>query len=188
MTASRNGQDDKDLFQRTVGAVTPVKGDKIQPPVRRGSAMKQKPGAAAAAPATAAAADGEENLADFQDAAASAGGELRYRRPGVQDKAFQRLQRGQERMEAELDLHGVTIAAARGRLAAFLDRCLVRGCRCVKIVHGKGLHSAQGQATIKSLAGGWLQQRREVLAYCSAKPRDGGAGALYVLLKKRARH
>ncbi len=184
MTGSHNGRDDEDLFRRTVGAVTPIKGDKIQPPRRRDGAMKQPPGAAAGA---ATAFGGEKNLADVQDAAVSAGGELRYRRPGVQDKAFQRLRRGQERMEDELDLHGVTIAVARNSLAAFLDRCLVRGCRCVKIVHGKGLHSAQGQATIKSLVGGWLQQRQEVLAYCSAKPRDGGAGALYVLLKKRAR-
>ena len=60
--------------------------------------------------------------------------------------------------------------------------------RCVCIVHGKGLHSVDGKAVLKSAVNDWLRKIDDVLAFCSAKNSDGGVGALYVLLRRsRAR-
>ena len=111
------------------------------------------------------------------------GDELLYRRPGIQDKVFRRLRRGQFAISAELDLHGLTVEIAKDSLASFLKQCVIRNHRCVRIIHGKGLRSKQGRPTIKSLIGGWLKQRQEILAYCSARQVDGGTGAIYVLIK-----
>ena len=80
-----------------------------------------------------------------------------------------------------LDLHGLTQAAARRAIDEALDRARETGIRCLLIIHGKGLRSA-GEATLKHLSTRHLKTRAEVRAYCSAQVRDGGTGALYVLL------
>ena len=119
----------------------------------------------------------------FDTEAAETGDELLYRKPGIQDKVFRKLRRGQFAVAAELDLHGYTVQHARDSLSDFLRECITRNRRCVRIIHGKGLRSGPGRPTIKSRIGNWLQQRQEVLAYCSARQVDGGTGAVYVLLK-----
>ncbi len=113
------------------------------------------------------------------------GGEayVAHARPGVQPRVLRRLKRGQYSVEAYLDLHGHSRDEARAAVAAFVHRQRRRGVRCVCIVHGKGYRSAQGRAVIKHHLTTWLRQLEEVNAFCSALPRDGGTGALYVLLK-----
>ncbi len=106
-----------------------------------------------------------------------------HARPGVQRRVLQRLKRGQYSVEAHLDLHGHTRDQARAAVAAFVHRQWRRGARCVCIIHGKGHRSAQGRAVIKHHLTIWLRQLEEVTAFCSALPKDGGTGALYVLLK-----
>ncbi|HHM06220.1 MAG TPA: DNA mismatch repair protein MutS [Gammaproteobacteria bacterium] len=113
------------------------------------------------------------------------GEELNYLRPGIPRLVMRRLRRGQYSVGAELDLHGFTLPRAQQALGDFLRTCRVRGIRCVRIVHGKGLNSPDGVPVIKLKLQHWLRQRREVLAYCSARPVDGGAGALYALLERR---
>jgi DNA-nicking Smr family endonuclease len=68
-------------------------------------------------------------------------------------------------------------------LAGFLAECLHHGQRCVRVIHGKGLGSPQKLSILRQLVRGWLAQREEVLAYCQARPHDGGEGALLVLLR-----
>ena len=176
-------QDESELFRRAVGPVTPVKQDRVhyQPP-------KPKPKRLAREPEDFSDAARPEMATGFVDAEeAQTEGQmeelLSYQGPGVQRRTFQKLRRGQRPAEAELDLHGMRVEAAKESLADFLAQCARQNRRSVRIIHGKGKRSAQGRPTIKSLIGGWLRQRREVLAYCSARPQDGGAGALYVLLK-----
>ena len=70
-------------------------------------------------------------------------------------------------------------------LAAFLDRCGHRGARCVHIIHGKGHGSSNQGPVLKNKVNAWLRQREEVLAFCSAQPKDGGTGAVYVLLRRK---
>ena len=115
------------------------------------------------------------------------GDELEYRRPGVQDRVMRKLRKGQYSIQAELDLHGLTIAQAREELAVFLVHCQRQGLRCVRIIHGKGLRSGPRGPVLKGKVAGWLRQRNDVLAYCSARPVDGGHGALCVLFRNPGR-
>lgn len=177
-----NERAEVELFQRSVGEVTPIRQDSIHP-------WSSKP---APIPAQRLADDAAvvREMAEgafFDTGGAGTGEALLYKKPGVQDKVFRKLRRGQFAVSAELDLHGYTVQHARECLSDFLKQSLVRNLRCVRVIHGKGLGSKQGRPTIKSRIGGWLQQRQEVLAFCSARQQDGGAGALYVLLKNRRR-
>ena len=121
---------------------------------------------------------------DFRPEDVETGEELLFSRPGLQTKLMRQLRRGQLSIGAELDLHGYTVLEARQALTEFLHDCLQHGDRCVRIVHGKGFGSKEKLPVLKNKVNGWLQQRDEVLAFCSARPADGGTGALYVLLKK----
>jgi DNA-nicking Smr family endonuclease len=85
-------------------------------------------------------------------------------------------------IQDELDLHGLIVPDARAILAEFLASCARRGLRCVRIIHGKGLRSRNGQPVLKQKVAKWLMQRDDVLAYCQARPVDGGGGAAVVLL------
>ena len=112
------------------------------------------------------------------------GDDLFHRREGVQLAVMRKLRRGQYRCQAELDLHGMIVDVARQCLAVFLRDALDRDYRCVRIVHGKGLRSGHRGPVLKTKVAGWLRQRNEVLAFCSARPNDGGTGAVYVLLRR----
>jgi len=108
---------------------------------------------------------------------------LLYKAPGLQNGVMRKLRRGQLRMNAELDLHGLKAEAAALELERFLSDCHDQDLRCLRIIHGKGHRSANGPV-IKPLVATWLERRPEVLAFCSARPSDGGSGALYVLIAK----
>ena len=110
---------------------------------------------------------------------------LTYRGEGIQDSVWKKLRRGQFRLEAECDLHGLNRDDARLEMARFLAQCIDQGRRCVRIVHGKGNGSPNSGPVIKRHLDGWLRRRREVLAFCSARGHDGGPGAVYVLLRGR---
>jgi DNA-nicking Smr family endonuclease len=122
---------------------------------------------------------------DFDPIDEATGEELLFARIGIQKQVLRKLRQGKFALEAELDLHGLRVTEARQRLILFLNQCRDRGLRCVRIIHGKGLGSQQKQPVLKGKTSHWLQQRDEVLAFCSARPVDGGTGAVYVLLKRR---
>jgi DNA-nicking Smr family endonuclease len=104
-----------------------------------------------------------------------------YKLDGVPNKTLRKLSKGQYNVEAVLDLHRKTIEEARHAITQFLHECLNRGIRTVIIVHGKG---KPGSAPVlKNKVNHWLRQVESVLAFCSAMPRHGGNGAVYVLLK-----
>ena len=109
--------------------------------------------------------------------------ELSYRTDGIQDSVFRRLKRGAYRVGDELDLHGLRSGEAKQAVAQFLAHCQQRDIRCVRIIHGKGLRSKGDGPVLKQHLDGWLRRRDDVLAYCSARPQDGGTGAVYVLLR-----
>jgi DNA-nicking Smr family endonuclease len=111
------------------------------------------------------------------------GEEFFFRRSGVAPLAMKRLRRGYWPIQAELDLHGMTSDQARACLIGFLDECKQLGLRCVRIIHGKGLSSRNHEPVLKQKTASWLMQRDEILAFCQARPMDGGSGAVIVLLK-----
>ncbi|MEJ2576652.1 MAG: Smr/MutS family protein [Gammaproteobacteria bacterium] len=170
-------RDDKppehDLFRQAMGDVEPLPQDRTDPYRRRrrperlhlpiGDENRDEPG------------DLQVDTPDF----------LEFKRAGIQHRVFHDLQRGMIEAEATLDLHGMRVEYARKALTQFLAQSLVVGRRCVRIVHGKGRRSSQAQPILKQKTNQWLQQREEVLAFCSAPRWDGGTGAAYVLLSRK---
>ncbi len=110
---------------------------------------------------------------------------LEFSRPGVQKRLLRELRRGRIAARSELDLHGLSVSAAQGALVDFLNRCLARGERSVRIIHGKGYGSSDRQPILKQQVNLWLRQIPSVSAFCSARRREGGTGALYVLLARK---
>jgi DNA-nicking Smr family endonuclease len=111
------------------------------------------------------------------DEALETGEELSYLREGMARQTLRKLRRGQWAIQDGVDLHGLTREQASAVVVEFLDYCLARGLRCVRIVHGKGL------GILKAKLRTWLPRRDEVLAFCQAPATEGGSGALLVLLK-----
>jgi DNA-nicking Smr family endonuclease len=118
------------------------------------------------------------------------------RTPGLDRRTSERLKRGQLPIEARLDLHGMTQDQARHALDRFIGHAHDRGLRAVLIITGKGLklrgeeHDPWETAPgiLKHQTPRWLNEapnRARVLAFTPAQPRDGGAGALYVLIRRR---
>jgi DNA-nicking Smr family endonuclease len=108
---------------------------------------------------------------------------LSYRRDGISAETLRKLRRGFWVVQGELDLHGHRVEEARYALGEFLRNAMHRGRRCVRIVHGKGLGSRDGVPILKGKVRTWLIRREEVIAFCQARPTEGGAGALIVLLR-----
>lgn len=106
-----------------------------------------------------------------------------YVRADAAPDTARKLKAGHWRAGAELDLHGLRVEQARHAVISFLDECLSQGVRCVRIVHGKGYGSEGMSPVLKEKARAWLAQKPEVLAFSEASPREGGSGALVVLMQ-----
>ncbi len=106
-----------------------------------------------------------------------------FARPGVPESTLRKLRRGQYRIQAELDLHGLTQAQAKVQLREFLNAAWQRDARCLRIVHGKGLRSGATGPVLRALVNSVLRRTAPVLAFTSARQVDGGTGAVYVLLE-----
>jgi DNA-nicking Smr family endonuclease len=107
---------------------------------------------------------------------------LSFRRSGIGTDVTRKLRRGEWAIQRQLDLHGLRRDEAREQLSFFIREAHKHGIRCVRVVHGKGLGSPGKAPVLKSRVHSWLVQKEEVLAFVQAKPADGGAGALVVLL------
>lgn len=128
------------------------------------------------------------SIALFDPTELSIGSEDRlfFSRPGLQNKRIKQLKQGDIRQSDCLDLHQMTVEQARGMVLNFLLHSREHSYNCVRIIHGKGKLNLSG-AKLKNYVNCWLMQIPWVLAFSSAQSRDGGAGALYVLLR-RIRH
>jgi len=108
---------------------------------------------------------------------------LSFRRPGLGPDVVRKLRAGHWSIQAQVDLHGLRREQAREALAGFLRQAHHDGLRCVRVVHGKGLGSPGKTPVLKSKVHSWLVQKNEVMAFVQARPAEGGAGALVVLLR-----
>ncbi|KFZ28258.1 DNA mismatch repair protein MutS [Pseudidiomarina atlantica] len=111
---------------------------------------------------------------------------VEYRRDGVQHGVYKRLKQGHYGIEASLDLHHHTLRQARQALFDFIQLCHRRGVRSAIVVHGMGRHSKPHPALLKSYVVKWLKQLEPVMAFHSAQRQHGGAGSVYVMLRKNA--
>lgn len=107
--------------------------------------------------------------------------------PGMDRNLMRALRRGDFSLQGRLDLHGMTQAEAKTAVDRFLTDSRRAKRRCVLIVHGKGLNSKDQLPVLKEAVRTWLSQKhvgKQVLAFATARPQDGGAGAVYVLLRR----
>ncbi len=175
---------DADLFRQSVAGTHPLKqkNSASHPPHRAQSSPHIRQHPQDASPSL------QDRLSDegeVEDVTSS--DELRFARPGLQHSVIKKLRRGQYNIDAELDMHGMVVSEARAALLAFLHACKTDNARCVRIVHGKGHGSSNRRPVLKNSLNHWLKQIDEVLVFCSALPKDGGTGAVYLLLKRSKR-
>jgi DNA-nicking Smr family endonuclease len=163
--------DEVALFRATVGAVEPLpKQNRITPQ----AAPRQPLWSASTSPDPV-----PDTLSDIHDITPPDD----YLSNGLSRMTLRKLRRGHWPIEDSLDLHGSHIDTARKLLQEFLHEAAQCNWRCVLIIHGKGINSQGGEAVLRKLTRHWLTQRPDVLAFCDAQPRDGGSGAVMVLLK-----
>ncbi|MBU1450767.1 MAG: Smr/MutS family protein [Proteobacteria bacterium] len=106
---------------------------------------------------------------------------------GVGPELMDRLAQGAFPIQDHLDLHGLGLQEAQQEVSAFVDSAAARGLRHVLLVHGRGKGSPGGVPVLKQALAAWLEHKRfarRVLAFCTARTIDGGAGAMYLLLRK----
>jgi DNA-nicking Smr family endonuclease len=170
---------ERGLFASSVGQVIPLRKPAAPHPSRpRPAPLPQQREADEAAVLAESISDefDAESLLETDDT-------LAFRRPDVGADVVRKLRRGVWALQAQLDLHGLRREEARERLGAFLRESARAGLRCVRVIHGKGNGSPGREPVLKGKVRHWLVQRDEVLAFTQARPVDGGAGALIVLLK-----
>ncbi|MDQ7073604.1 MAG: Smr/MutS family protein [Gammaproteobacteria bacterium] len=176
-TERQLSQADLELFRLTVGTVTPLKNrpnvpDTKKPlPRLRKQTKEERKGQ-------------PDRLSDHYQPIEHGDEQLSFARSGLQKATLKKLKKGHYRIEERLDLHGYRRQEARQILQEFLHYAHKNSYRCLILIHGKGRSSKEHGPILKPLVASWLQQSEEVLAYCTARQKDGGAGALYLLLRR----
>jgi DNA-nicking Smr family endonuclease len=175
--SGKRGDPESELFRDAVRDVKPL-AERTRAP-----SAKRKPQAKArftAADRALVLVESLQGLAagDFTDT----GDEISFRRDGVQDRVMRKLRRGEYRVEAVCDLHGLRVDEAKAALREFLAEALATRLHCVRIIHGKGKGSGPRGPVIKVAVNMILRKTGPVLAFTSARRVDGGTGAINVLL------
>jgi DNA-nicking Smr family endonuclease len=180
--AQRQATAEKDLFIKAAGAVQPLV-DK-----RRALLKKEQPKPVPVQQQRDEQSALQESISDEFDVSTllDTDEHLSFRRPGIGADVTRKLRQGQWSIQRQLDLHGLRSDEAREALGQFIREAHKHGIRCVRVIHGKGLGSPGKTPVLKSRVHSWLVQKNEVLAFVQAKPADGGAGALVVLLAPSA--
>ena len=173
---------DRDAFAKAMQGVKPLRRDeristsrKPAPRPRNAKAVRQE--------MLSESLDNRGNA--LHDELEQIGEEIAFRRANVPEKVFRQLRRGRFSIEAEADLHGLTVYEAKQLLREFICEASLEGLGCVRVIHGKGLRSGPGGPVLKGNVQRWLSQWNEVLAFVTARAKDGGSGAVYVLLRRR---
>ncbi len=108
---------------------------------------------------------------------------LFFAQTGLQFKTQKQLRQGKIIIDDHLDLHGFTITEARQTLLEFIQFAQKQQIRCIRLVHGKGYRASSNKPILKNKINSWLRQHPDILAFSSAQPKDGGTGAMYILIK-----
>jgi DNA-nicking Smr family endonuclease len=186
--ASAATGDEQDLLARAMHGVVPLSAQGRQRVARATPSSEPRPPLSEEAEGLAALAELVAGNVDFDvtDTREYVEGVV----SGLDPRVVRQLRRGEFAWQAHLDLHGLTAAAARPAVERFLVDSLRAGHRCVLVVHGRGHNSKDRTPVLKEKLVSWLARSalsRMVLAFTTARPHDGGAGAMYVLLRRDRR-
>ena len=178
LEAERRAEAERNLFTRAVGQVQPIAAKprvQVNIPAPMPRRLQQDIDDAAAL---------QESMSDEFDVSTllDVDDQMSFRRPGIGTDVTRKLRKGEWSIQGQIDLHGLRSDEARNAVGQFIRDAKRMGWRCVRVVHGKGLGSPGKEPVLKSKVQRWLVQKNEVLAFVQAKPSDGGAGALVVLL------
>ena len=113
---------------------------------------------------------------------------IRGRVSSVSRITLEKLERGEFAVRSHVDLHGMALEDARYAVDSFLAECQRKAERCVLVITGKGRNSPGQLGVLREKIPEWLAcgpSARRVLAFVTARPCDGGEGALYVFLRER---
>ncbi len=169
---------DTELFRQTIGKVDAIKQDKVALHEQRNAKPKPYPKPVAVnfdAHLNSRDPEKIENVGIYDS--------MSFLSAGLQNSVLKKLRRGFFGIDAEIDLHGLNSQLAKKQLLHFLHNSVEEGYRCVHIVHGKGYRSLDNLPVIKNELNRWLRQHKDVQAFCSASSKEGGTGALFVLLR-----
>jgi DNA-nicking Smr family endonuclease len=175
MTKKTINPKDSELFRQAIGDVRAVKSDKVE--------LQQEKVRPYPKPKPQDLNEAWLSMAELDIDEVSHEESLSFAVSGVQHAVLTKLRKGFFGVQAELDLHGLHIEGAKQQLLQFLNNSVMSGYRCVHIIHGKGYRSSVSHPILKNQINRWLRQHKDVLAFCSAPPKQGGAGAVYVLLR-----
>lgn len=183
--AATSDDADAALFLEAIGEVAPVKAkvERVPPKEPPSAEQLRIPSEEAESLARLAELVSEEGSFDLSESEEFLEGSVQ----GFDERVLRKLRRGEFPPRATLDLHGLTKDAAKPALEKFINDARVAGHRCVLVVTGRGLHSEDSIPVLKQGVQAWLthgRPSRQVLAFCSARPEDGGTGAVYVLLRR----
>jgi DNA-nicking Smr family endonuclease len=177
-------EDEAALFRSSVGAVAPVrKGPGVVsggPPALDAARVRSEDDEVLEHLALLVSGTGTFDLADSDEF-------IQGSISGLDRRIVERLRDGEYAVQAHLDLHGMVRSEAKPALEHFILQARRAGKRCVLVVHGRGLHSKDQIPVLKGSVQVWLSRgriAREVIAFATARPHDGGSGAVYVLLRR----
>jgi DNA-nicking Smr family endonuclease len=182
VTGGRGGDDDDDrAFAEAMRGAMP-----LDPAERRRRAQPVPPSSTAAASTRPGRPVAGDETGAFR--VASSGESIAGRAAGIDARLLRRLRAGDYPIEATLDLHGRRAAAVGGALERLVAAAQAQGRRCVLVVHGRGQRSPAGEPVLKPAVWQWLTSspaaRAAVMAFCSARPEQGGSGATLLLLRR----
>jgi len=167
--------DERGSWGATVASVNPIEGpEKVQPPAAPKTVRRRK-----------GAIPGEGGTFAIQ----RIGEQVEGKASGADDALLRTLRNGGFPPDARVDLHGLHAPAARRAVQETIQRVIAQSKRCVLVVHGRGRHS-EVEPVLKEALLEWLAAPPigpKVLAFTSARGRDGGVGATYVLLRRGER-
>ncbi|OTG83700.1 Smr/MutS family protein [Acinetobacter sp. ANC 4648] len=182
VTAVLEEANDTDLFKQALHGVKAFDNCNIAKVEK--SRIRQKPDAKTLAKRAAAEGPRDMDNAELSDTQAmlnpvASQASLSYRIATLQHKVFEDLKAGNLRWYEAVDLHGCTVEDARSAVLQIIQMAKDENQNVIKIVHGKG-----PEAVLKTYVNSWLRQHRDVLAFVSAPEKQGGTGAVLVLLKR----
>lgn len=176
MTKKNTTTDDRNLFRSTIGTVKPISSNTVilKPNHKPKPRPHEKP-LEAIDPLQNSVSNDLETL--YQE------DKIAFIAPGLQKNVIRKLRQGYYGLDAEIDLHGLSSRDAQQQLLGFIHHCVEDGFRCIQIIHGKGYNSPDHKPILKNDINILLRRHQDILAFCSAPPQAGGAGAVFVLLR-----